>query len=130
MGKKQLKILVLSSVMFALYGCAPQEAANSGVVSDGCAERALKANPRDYVFVSRSYSGGKQCDGIASQRPDADQILRDHCVVVFESSYESLPVCMACDVCPDYAFRHCARIWGRDLIAAEDLGYTLDRSAQ
>ncbi len=106
-----------------------------GVLSlGGCQQyRALQAMEDDAareqdeapVWAVRLFTGGRQCHDDNYLPPDTTALLATVGVEVLEHRITHLPLCQACDICPQYAARHYILIKRNTLPLAETLDFQL-----
>jgi hypothetical protein len=85
---------------------------------------AYDAVADDSLWVAKDFAGGKQCEPTSKyDPPDVKRLLEKAGIPVYETRVESLFVCMACSICPDYAARHYARIQQNKADIAQQFGF-------
>ena len=85
---------------------------------------AYAAVADDSLWVAKDFAGGRQCEPTANyDPPDVKRLLEKAGIPVYETRVESLLVCMACSICPDYAATHYASIQQNKAGVAQQLGF-------
>lgn len=74
------------------------------------------------IWVSKDFSGGKQCQTKKSEWPDPEKIFKENSISFSDKKRESRYVCAACG-CPAYSFIQQFLINEKNLGKAEKLGF-------
>lgn len=111
---------IVAAALTLLAACSPApDDGDTGEATPGEDTAAEVAS----TWVSRAYSGGRQCaprEDFAP--PDTRAELEEAGVTVLETTERTQAVCMACD-CPAYAATHYARIAADDADTATEAGF-------
>lgn len=115
----RMAVICLAIGMVVLGGCQQYRALQ--LIEEEAAEEQTEAP----VWAVRTFTGGRQCHDDNYLPPDMTELLARVDVTVLEHRVVHLPVCQACDICPEYAARHYIRIERNALPLAETLDFQL-----